>query len=80
MDNLIEKYAMQCISWPTWRDLPNEDNQPAPMITEWPDYVTEAQKEFWRLFVKNMLDDLKGELSLVSNDQIQQILNLLNSK
>jgi hypothetical protein len=79
MDELIEKYAMQCTSWPYWRDLPSDTNPPSPMITEWPSYITEDQKIFWRLFVTNMINDLKNDLMIVESDKVDQILALLNS-
>lgn len=78
MDQIIEKYAMQCVSWPYWRDLPNNQNQPAAMVTDWPPYVTEDQKTFWRQFVSNLIIDLKPELTLVESTKLDQILSLLN--
>jgi hypothetical protein len=63
MEELIEKFAMQCTSWPYWRDLPNEGNIPADLITEWPSYVTEEQKTFWRNYVTMLVNDLKIEMS-----------------
>ena len=78
MDELIEKYAMQCTSWPYWRDLPNDREQPADLITEWPSHVTEEQKTFWKTFVTNMVNDLRNDLTLVDNSKIDQILSLLN--
>ena len=78
MDELIEKYAMQCTSWPYWRDLPNDREQPADLITEWPSHVTEEQKTFWRTFATNMVNDLKSELTLVEAGKLDQIISLLN--
>ena len=78
MDELIEKYAMQCTSWPYWRDLPNDREQPADLVTEWPSYVTEEQKTFWRTFVTNIIHDLKLDLTLVDNTKLNQIISLLN--
>ena len=48
MDQIIEKYAMQCVSWPYWRDMPNDRDIPSPFVTEWPSYVTDEQKVFWK--------------------------------
>ena len=78
MDELIEKYAMQCTSWPYWRDMPNDRDAPSAFITEWPSYVTEEQKTFWRTFVTNLIADLKTDVSLVDSTKIDQILALLN--
>lgn len=78
MEQLIEKYAIQCSSWPYWRDLPNETNQPSAFITEWPTHLTEEQKNFWRLFVTNMIEDLKKDITIVDSTKLDQILNLLN--
>ena len=78
MENLIEKYAMQCTSWPYWRDMPNDREQPADFITEWPSYVTDEQKVFWRTFVTNLINDLKIDLTLVDNGKLDQIISLLN--
>ena len=80
MEELIEKYAMQCTSWPYWRDMPNETNQPADMITEWPDHVTEDQKAFWRTFVTNMVEDLKKETTLISSSKIDEILSIIKAQ
>jgi len=79
MNDLIEKYAMQCISWPYWRDLPNESNEPSPMVTEWPDYVTEEQKMFWRNFVTNMIEDLRKDTIVVEMTKVDEILSILKS-
>ena len=78
MNELIEKYAIQCTSWPYWRDLPNDREQPSDFITEWPSHVTEEQKAFWRLFIKNLLDDLRNEVSFVNTNKLDEILNKLN--
>lgn len=78
MDVLIEKYAMQCTSWPYWRDMPSSRETPADFITEWPSHVTEEQKAFWRLFIKNLLDDLRNEVSFVNTNKLDEILNKLN--
>lgn len=78
MNELIEKYAMQCTSWPYWRDLPNDGNTPSALITEWPTYVTEDQKAFWRTFIRNLLNDLEKDVSLVNNNKIDLIISLLN--
>ena len=78
MDEIIEKYAMQCTSWPYWRDLPNDANEPSALVTEWPSYVTDEQKAFWRTFVSNLINDLKVDISLVDNSKLDQILSLLN--
>jgi len=78
MDELIEKYAMQCTSWPYWRDMPNDTNAPAAFITEWPSYVTDEQKAFWRTFVTNLITDLKNDVSLVDSTKLDQIISLLN--
>jgi len=78
MDELIEKYAMQCTSWPYWRDLPNDRDTPAAFITEWPSYVTDEQKAFWRTFVTNLITDLKNDVSLVDSTKLDQIISLLN--
>lgn len=80
MEELIEKFAMQCTSWPYWRDLPNEADQPAAMVTEWPDHVTEDQKAFWRTFVTNMVEDLKKETTLVSASKLDEILSIIKSQ
>jgi hypothetical protein len=80
MDELIEKFAMQCVSWPYWRDMPNEGNQPSDMVTEWPDYVTEDQKAFWRTFVTNMIEDLKKETTLISSSKIDEILSIIKTQ
>jgi hypothetical protein len=78
MDEIIEKYAMQCTSWPYWRDLPNDANEPSALVTEWPSHVTEEQKTFWRTFVNNLINDLKENVSLVDNSKLDQILSFLN--
>lgn len=78
MDELIEKYAMQCTSWPYWRDMPNDGNVPSAFITEWPSHVTEEQKAFWKNFVSNLINDLKQDVTLVTTDKIDQIITLLN--
>lgn len=84
MEQLIEKFAMQCVSWPYWRDMPNDGSVPADLITEWPPHITEVQKAFWRNFVSMMIDDLKIELSrelvTVNNTKLDNIINILNSK
>lgn len=69
---------MQCTSWPYWRDMPDNTTPPSPMITEWPEHVTEQQKAFWRTFVTNMINDLKGNVMVVESTKIDEILNLLN--
>jgi len=79
MKNVIEKYAMQCCSWPRWRDLPNEQNSPAEFITEWPEYITEEQKVFWRTFVSNMIEDLRKDITLVDSSKIDEILSILKA-
>jgi hypothetical protein len=78
MDELIEKYAMQCTSWPYWRDMPNDRGAPAAFITEWPLYVTDDQKTFWKLFVTNLIADLKNDVVIAESAKIDQILALLN--
>jgi len=80
MEELIEKFAMQCTSWPYWRDMPNEGNQPSAMVTEWPDHVTEDQKAFWRTFVTNMVEDLKKETTLISSSKIDEILSIIKAQ
>lgn len=84
MNQLIEKFAMQCTSWPYWRDLPNDGSVPADLVTEWPPHVTEEQKAFWRNFVTMMVDDLKLELSqelvMNSNSKLDNIISILNTK
>lgn len=79
MDSLIEKYAMQCTSWPYWRDMPNDANVPAAMITEWPEHITEEQKTFWRVFVSNMIEDLKKDVTLVESTKLDEILSILKA-
>ena len=79
MNQLIEKYAMQCCSWPYWRDLPNDANRPSAFITEWPEHITEDQKTFWRTFVSNMIEDLKKDVTLVESDKIDEILSILKA-
>ena len=69
---------MQCVSWPYWRDLPNEANTPSAFVTEWPPGITDDQKQFWRLFVSNMITDLKEEVTIVNSNKLDQIINLLN--
>ena len=78
MDELIEKYAMQCTSWPYWRDMPNEGNVPADLITEWPSHVTDEQKVFWRGFVRLLIEDLKNDLTVINTNKIDQILQLVS--
>jgi hypothetical protein len=78
MDELIEKYAMQCTSWPYWRDMPGDREQPADFIPEWPSYITEEQKTFWRNFIRLLLDDLRKDVSIVESGKLDQILSLLN--
>lgn len=78
MEQLIEKYAMQCTSWPYWRDMPNDTNVPSPFITEWPEHITEEQKIFWRKFISNLIDDLKNDVNVVDSTKLDQILQLLN--
>jgi hypothetical protein len=78
MEELIEKYAIQCTSWPYWRDMPNNTNAPSPFITEWPEHITEEQKTFWRSFVSNMLEDLKKDITLVDSNKLDQIIQLLS--
>ena len=58
--------------------MPNDTSAPSPMITEWPAHVTEEQKTFWRQFATNMINDLKGDLTLVESAKLDQILELLN--
>lgn len=69
---------MQCTSWPYWRDMQNGNDIPSSLITEWPSHITEEQKAFWRLFVKNLLDDLRNEVSFVNTNKLDEILNILN--
>lgn len=75
---------MQCVSWPYWRDMPNDGSVPADLVTEWPPYVTDDQKAFWRNFVTMMVDDLKSamseELILVNNTKLDEIIAILNTK
>lgn len=78
MEQLIEKYAIQCTSWPYWRDMPDNVSPPSPFVTEWPAHITEQQKIFWRTFVTNMINDLKNEVTIVESSKLDQILNLLN--
>jgi len=78
MNELIEKYAMQCVSWPYWRDMPNGDNVPSALITEWPSHITEEQKNFWRQFVSNLINDLNSDVVLVDRQKLDQIIELLN--
>jgi hypothetical protein len=80
MDNLIEKYAMQCTSWPYWRDMPNDANVPAAMITEWPEHITDDQKAFWRTFVTNMIEDLRKDTLVVQTAKIDEILSILRAQ
>ena len=84
MDELIEKFAMQCTTWPYWRDMPNDGSVPSDLVTEWPSHVTEEQKEFWRNFVTMMVDDLKfaisKELVLVNNTKLDAIIEILNTR
>ena len=77
MDQIIEKYAMQCVSWPYWRDMPNDRDIPSPFVTEWPSYVTDEQKVFWKTFVTNLITDLKTDLVVAESANIDQILALL---
>lgn len=78
MDQIIEKYAMQCVSWPYWRDMPNDRDIPSPFVTEWPSYVTDEQKVFWKTFVTNLITDLKTDLVVAESAKIDQILALLD--
>lgn len=78
MDELIEKYAMQCTSWPYWRDMPNDGNVPADLITEWPSHVTDEQKAFWRGFVGFLINDLKNDLTVINTTKIDKILQLVS--
>jgi len=78
MEELIEKYAMQCTSWPYWRDTPNNGIVPAAFITEWPSHITDEQKAFWRTFIINLLNDLRDEVTLVNTNKLDEILNILN--
>jgi hypothetical protein len=78
MDQIIEKYAMQCVSWPYWRDMPNDRDIPSPFVTVWPSYVTDEQKVFWKTFVTNLITDLKTDLVVAESAKIDQILALLN--
>jgi hypothetical protein len=80
MEALIEKYAMQCTSWPYWRDMPNDEQQPSPMITEWPDHVTEEQKVFWKTFVTNLLNDLSQETTMITSAKIDEILSIIKAQ
>ena len=84
MNQLIEKFAMQCTSWPYWRDLPNDGSVPADLVTEWPSHVTDEQKAFWRNFVTMMVndltDELKSELVVGSNSKLDNIISILNTK
>lgn len=81
MEQLIEKFAMQCTSWPYWRDMPNDGSVPSDLVTEWPPHITEEQKTFWRNFVSMMVDDLKLEMSrelvFVNNSKLDQIISKL---
>lgn len=77
MNELIEKYAIQCCLWPYWRDLPNDVNRPSDFLTEWPEHITEDQKAFWRTFVSNMIKDLQKETMVVEATKIDEILALL---
>lgn len=79
MNELIEKYAMQCTSWPYWRDMPNDGNIPSALITEWPSHITEEQKAFWRLFITNLINDLKNEVTVINTSKIDQIIELLTN-
>ena len=78
MDELIEKYAIQSTSWPYWRDMPGDREQPADFITEWPTHATEDQKAFWRNFMRLLLNDLRKDVLIVESNKIDQILSLLN--
>ena len=78
MDDIVEKYAMQCTSWPYYRDLPNEGNVPSALVTEWPSHVTEEQKAFWRTFITNLINDLKKDITVVNTNKLDEILSLLN--
>ena len=78
MDDIVEKYAMQCTSWPYYRDLPNEGNVPSALVTEWPSHVTEEQKAFWRTFITNLINDLKKDMTVVNTNKLDEILSLLN--
>ena len=78
MDELIEKYAIQCTSWPYWRDMPDGVSPPSPFVADWPVSTTDEQKAFWRTFVSNLINDLRNDLSLVSSDKLDQIISLLN--
>jgi hypothetical protein len=80
MEALIEKYAMQCVSWPYWRDMPNDEQQPSALITEWPDSVTEEQKAFWRTFVSNLLNDLSQETTIITSAKIDEILSIIKAQ
>ena len=78
MEELIEKYAIQCTSWPYWRDMPGDREQPADFISDWPSYATEDQKAFWRNFIRSLLNDLRKDVMIVESGKIDQILSLLN--
>lgn len=78
MDEIIEKFAMQCTSWPYWRDMPNDGSVPADLITEWPSHVTDEQKAFWRGFVKFLINDLKNDLTVINTTKIDKILQLVS--
>lgn len=78
MEQLIEKYAMQCTSWPYWRDMVEGSSTPSAFITAWPDHITDDQKAFWRTFVTNMVTDLQPNLTLVDSSKLDQILTILN--
>lgn len=78
MERFIEKYAIQCTSWPYWRDMPEGVEPPPNLVEEWPAHVTEQQKDFWRAFVSNMINDLKRDVAIVETSKLDQIINLLN--
>lgn len=78
MDEIIEKFAMQCTSWPYWRDMPNDGSVPADLITEWPSHVTDEQKAFWRGFVRFLINDLKNDLTVINTTKIDKILQLVS--
>jgi hypothetical protein len=59
--------------------MPNDANVPAAMITEWPEHITEEQRQFWRTFVSNMIEDLKKDVTLVESTKLDEILSILKA-
>lgn len=78
MEQLIEKYAMQCSSWPYWRGLPNDTQQPTEFIATWPEHYTEEQKQFWRNFVRSLINDIEDGVTVVDSSKLDTIIELLN--